>query len=61
MNNLNSDPAPQHEAGPFLADELSLERHQLETLLNLSDRASTETLRIALRRYRSLFRQPSSH
>jgi hypothetical protein len=61
MNNLNSDPAPQHAAGTFLADELSLERRQLETVLNLSDRASTETLRLALRRYRSLFRQPSPY
>jgi hypothetical protein len=61
MNNLNSDPATQDKAEPFLADELSLERRQLETLLNLSDRASTETLRIALRRYRSIFRQPSPY
>jgi hypothetical protein len=61
MNSLNSDPALQREAGTFPADELSLERRQLETLLNRPDRASTETLRIALRRYRAIFRQPSPY
>jgi hypothetical protein len=61
MNNLNSDPVPQREAGPVLADELYLERRQLEALLNLSDATSTETLRLALRRYRSLFTQPSPY
>jgi hypothetical protein len=61
MNNLDFDPAPQNEAGPFVPDALYTERRQLEAQLNLSDNAPTETLRLALRRYRSLSRQPSPY
>jgi hypothetical protein len=61
MNSINSYPEPRHEVGLRFADDLCRERRQLEALLNLSDRASTETPRLALRRYRSLSRQPSSY
>jgi hypothetical protein len=61
MNDFHFDPTPQHEADPFVADALYVERRHLEAQLNLSDSAPTETLRLALRRYRSLSRQPSPY
>jgi hypothetical protein len=47
-------PAPQYQAGPSLTDAVQLERRGLEAQLNRAQHASTETLRLALRRYRSL-------
>jgi inorganic triphosphatase YgiF len=38
-----------------LADSFARERRELETQLEQSDKASTEDLRVALRRYRSFF------
>jgi hypothetical protein len=38
-----------------LAESFAREREQLERQLNQSGEASTETLRVALRRYRSFF------
>ena len=38
-----------------LAESFAQERKRLETALSESDEASTETLRVGLRRYRSFF------
>jgi hypothetical protein len=56
MNNCNFGSPPQYEAGPSLTDALSVERRRLEAQLNRPDSASTGTLRMILRRYRSLSR-----
>ncbi len=46
----------QFEAGQGLSSALHRERRGLEAQLNQPDSAPTETLRLALRRYRALFR-----
>jgi hypothetical protein len=61
MNEYNPDQAFRNEAGPCLADALFVERRCLEAQLNEPDSASTQTLRFALRRYRSLSRQSSPY
>jgi hypothetical protein len=57
VNKCIFGPAPQFQAGPPLTDEVQLERRRLEAQLNRAHDASTETLRLALRRYRSLSRR----
>jgi hypothetical protein len=61
MNEYNLDAVQKTEAEPSLTDTLCMERHRLEAQLNQMDSASTETLRLALRRYRSLSRQLSPY
>jgi hypothetical protein len=54
MDECTLGPAPQYQAGPSLTDAVQLERRGLEAQLNRAHNASIETLRLALRRYRSL-------
>ena len=55
---VNFDPATKLDSEPFVLDALSFERRMLEAQLNRSDVESIETLRAALRRYRSISRRP---
>lgn len=57
INDDDFDPARRHESVPDSKESWYMERRRLEAQLNLSDSASTVTLRLALRRYRSLSRQ----
>jgi hypothetical protein len=49
--------APRRGVAPSLTSALHKERSGLEAQLNQSDCAPTETLRLALRRYRALSRK----
>lgn len=57
VNSDNFSSAPRYEAGPCLSESLYLERRGLEAQLNRPNCAPTETLRLALRRYRALSRR----
>ncbi len=59
MNDYDNDPVLWIEHEPSLTETLYSERHRVEAQLNQANNVSTETLRLALRRYRSLSRQLS--
>jgi hypothetical protein len=58
-DNTGFGPGPQFDRGRSPADAMNLERRRLEAQLNRPDGATTGTLRLALRRYRSLSRRSS--
>jgi hypothetical protein len=56
MNECDVDTGLRLENETLPADTLYRERHRVEAQLNQPDTVSTEILRLALRRYRSLSR-----
>jgi hypothetical protein len=59
MNECNFDATSAPATGSNLTESLYTARHRAEAQLNQADSKSTETLRLALRRYRSISRQLS--